>query len=686
MLKLKLPQSSLMQMIGLKLQQISSGASCLILAISKAIDVDEKLLRDEMSRYMTDHRQTVMTLYESTTSQFKHIINRIKNGSESGNHVEIEVIQKMLNRPMIILTESGAIEIFGEANPNCFPAPIFLRKSGLNNPHYDAYTLEEHYTENQILEQIISLVTKENHTTSTSKPNLIIEFIDFLDRLQNGIKKTNVFGLGQNSILFSTLEMLALEPLMQGRLLINTENKPILIINKYWLDHVHESRLETSWGQLPREYPFYFHQKIIDIIPGYSEDRRLTFREFKMLRNSIFKDLRAMGVQIFSGLITTVIPEERNGQKVVNITLNTGAKVQIAQGSEVINTLTNPNPNTIKDANDEDLPDQSKLYEFAYKHAPKNLILFGFGLSSVWIREQCPESEIRYLVSDVDRAKQTLNNLTNRNSHTSIQAHQFIGRLGVTIVPLERLFHLRNAQPEKIALLAYLSDNAIKLDTLKPHLNDLVIFEETNQVIGKVLFIGRAYSAIGYGPATYRMDAINLTNIYPNPAENLRVSAPGNLPSGALMDRYTAQIVEFGKHQSIGQRALLIPIETLSFQPEHLTCLKDYLYQCNIDLDDSFFTLLKTEVKKLDDTPKEPLAVLKKAYKTTHPLADYEKFNKVLDELLLNRWKMFKETQSPPITTQINAMFQKRNQASPDNTLANPIDREHYGGWRPKKI
>lgn len=83
----------------------------------------------------------------------------IRNGIEWADHIEIEVLMRVLNRPIVIIGPDGKIR--NQQDIQRFKGkPIFTFYNGHN--HYDALICKNNYSEQQILGQLIQLPQQED--------------------------------------------------------------------------------------------------------------------------------------------------------------------------------------------------------------------------------------------------------------------------------------------------------------------------------------------------------------------------------------------------------------------------------------------------------------------------------------------------------------------------------------------
>lgn len=473
-------------------------------------------------------------------------------------------------------------------------------------------------------------------TMSSSQANVAVntgQLVSLLGGSQEHKHEPQLVALGQNSIAFSLLEFSALSPHLGNSLLIEDRSAPTLILQDFWLDKVDESRLDTPWGQYPNEYPLFFRQKLNQLFPHYPQDQRITFRMFKQLRLAVIEDLKKSGVQVISDNVVSIDPIEHQHQHCVVIKLSKGDPIILPHHVTIINTLNQSRLNPMKNANGRELPAQTTLYEFKQGGEPPTLIVFGLGLSGVWVKEQCPHSQIVYMVDDIKKATETLDKLTSRNQHIHIPKESIIAKEDVWVMPAQELIGLPESNVRRQAFIAYLEHKQIVNRQFDPNML-VIIDKKTNQIV----FMGLGYNATGFEPVKFPNAGVAIKNIhYTRPQPNQEVAyGPQNVPPGALMDRYTDQEVELAELHgfSLEQKVLLIPLEVLFFQPKHLDWLFDYMKFKGLVLVPDFFTRLEQVVKALEDTPANPLKVIKDVYAEIYPYQSMRtNFNTALDKL-----------------------------------------------------
>lgn len=452
--------------------------------------------------------------------------------------------------------------------------------------------------------------------------------------------------IGQNSIIFSLLEFLAISPILGSSLVVqNNNDAPMLILHDFWIDNVHASRLDTEWGQTILEFPLFFRQMIIQIINEQKKtlnlEERITFAVYKSLREKIIEYLKKNGVKIVRGQI---VATEKINENYIKFTINQNNKIKkiiITSQEKIFNTLMKPR-SLQRRGEREIFPPQTDLYKYAKGEEPTEIIIIGSGLSAVWIKEQCPNSTIRYIFRNRNSAPPSI----KRNINIEILQNEVFYNEDIELLPTKVIYVMDDdADVKKLARTYFTSLNDKR--KLKEHeflsKKNIDIIPDNhgiiyNKALNEIKFCGLVYNATGFEPDL--KDIPNAINVHFQ--QNVKKPfAPKNLPLGALIDRYTDQEVKFSEVLSINKRYLLIPIEILFFRREHLNWFADYMKSEGITLLENFFVNLESLVILLEDTPKKPLIIINQAFeKITEDLTLRQKFSISLDKMYREREKL----------------------------------------------
>lgn len=137
---------------NMEFQKIPKDGHCLFHAIGLYLGADAPSLRKLIAAHMEHNFDEYKVFRSGTDEEFRGYIEAIRNSNEWGDHIEIVIIQKMTNRPIIIIrpdenpTIPDNLEDFsGE--------PIFIYYNGT---HYDAFLLKEGANPRDILNDIRS--------------------------------------------------------------------------------------------------------------------------------------------------------------------------------------------------------------------------------------------------------------------------------------------------------------------------------------------------------------------------------------------------------------------------------------------------------------------------------------------------------------------------------------------------
>ncbi len=136
---------------GLSYQKVPGDGHCLFHAVGLYLDQDAAFLRRIISAHMEYNFDDFKLYREGTDEDFRKYIENIRNGTEWGDHIEIEIIQRITNRAIIIIRPDASPTI-PDNLMQYRESPIFLYYNDHN--HYDAFTIQEGYDPRIILTTI----------------------------------------------------------------------------------------------------------------------------------------------------------------------------------------------------------------------------------------------------------------------------------------------------------------------------------------------------------------------------------------------------------------------------------------------------------------------------------------------------------------------------------------------------
>lgn len=124
---------------GLQYQRVPGDGHCLFHAIGLYLGHDAAFLRKIVADHMEANFATFKPYRQGSNKDFRNYIQAIRNGKEWGDNIEIEIIQRITNRPVIIIRPDANPTIPG--NLVIYQGdPIFIYYNGYN--HYDAFIIE----------------------------------------------------------------------------------------------------------------------------------------------------------------------------------------------------------------------------------------------------------------------------------------------------------------------------------------------------------------------------------------------------------------------------------------------------------------------------------------------------------------------------------------------------------------
>ncbi len=158
---------------GLMYQEIPGDGHCLYHAVALYLGCNQKYLRQEVATRLEqgDDRKELWIFLQGQLRNNQTIeayIAGIREGKEWADHVEIEVLMRVLKRPIVIISPNGGLR-----NPQvvarhfAHPTPIFVRYNG--HDHYDAVILEEDADAWQIISDLNQHMSSLTSSTDTKQ-------------------------------------------------------------------------------------------------------------------------------------------------------------------------------------------------------------------------------------------------------------------------------------------------------------------------------------------------------------------------------------------------------------------------------------------------------------------------------------------------------------------------------------
>ena len=110
-----------------------------------------RFLRNIIAAHLEENRDQFIAYHEGDKESYQRHIDGIRNGAEWGGPLEIEVIQRVSNRPIIIVREDANPTIADNLETYAGD-PIFVYYA--NQVHYDAFRFDGSITPREILDKI----------------------------------------------------------------------------------------------------------------------------------------------------------------------------------------------------------------------------------------------------------------------------------------------------------------------------------------------------------------------------------------------------------------------------------------------------------------------------------------------------------------------------------------------------
>ena len=151
---------------GLELKNIPNNRQALFHAIGCQLDQDTHTLMQIVAEHMSNDTKYYENFWSDRGGRFKQHIKAVSNGAAWGSHIEIYAIQRITNRPIIII-KSDANPIIPDDLVDYNGDPIFIYHNGAN--HYDAFALRPGYDAKEILKRIQKYMKQDANLTFNPK-------------------------------------------------------------------------------------------------------------------------------------------------------------------------------------------------------------------------------------------------------------------------------------------------------------------------------------------------------------------------------------------------------------------------------------------------------------------------------------------------------------------------------------
>ncbi|MGI9214782.1 MAG: patatin-like phospholipase family protein, partial [Gammaproteobacteria bacterium] len=141
---------------GLNLKDIPRDGHCLYSAISLYLGEDVAFLRNIVAAHLEENVGEYQDFFVNETLTPEEYIRRIRNTDEWGGELEIIILNKLLNRPIIVIGKNGKIINLPIIDPSYLNNesinPIFIFYNGVN--HYSGLIPQEGYNPRIILDNL----------------------------------------------------------------------------------------------------------------------------------------------------------------------------------------------------------------------------------------------------------------------------------------------------------------------------------------------------------------------------------------------------------------------------------------------------------------------------------------------------------------------------------------------------
>ena len=147
---------------GLRYLEVPKDGHCLYHAVGKYLNIDQKNLRARVAQCIRDNeavfKDAIVLPKECTWEKY---IADINDGKKYAENLDIAVLMRVFNRPIIIVGPNSKIRQsgFGEIEKQYPDEPIFIYYNGVD--HYNALILDGTLTSNSILTNLRTFSSKQ---------------------------------------------------------------------------------------------------------------------------------------------------------------------------------------------------------------------------------------------------------------------------------------------------------------------------------------------------------------------------------------------------------------------------------------------------------------------------------------------------------------------------------------------
>ncbi len=156
---------------GLNYQKIDGDGSCLYSAVCLYVGQEQGILRNIVTAHIEHNRRDIEPFFIEQNRNLDDYLVSVAEGREWADHIEIEVLMRVLNRPIVIIDQTTGNIRQGMELHRFTGEPIFVLYNGHN--HYDTLLLDETHTGREIFNNLnIPVAEKQGviRTTLTEAP------------------------------------------------------------------------------------------------------------------------------------------------------------------------------------------------------------------------------------------------------------------------------------------------------------------------------------------------------------------------------------------------------------------------------------------------------------------------------------------------------------------------------------
>ena len=166
---------------GLEFQTIPGDGHCLFRAVGLYLNQDPLYLRRIVAAHLEENAQDYRAFRPPGTEEaFSAYLENLRNGKEWGDHIEIQVLQRLTDRPIIIIRPNANPTIPDDLD-YYHGVPIFLYYN--DRDHYDVFILREGYDSRQILNSIQEKIQQGQRVTYRN--NTLTQFSEHSLRIRS---------------------------------------------------------------------------------------------------------------------------------------------------------------------------------------------------------------------------------------------------------------------------------------------------------------------------------------------------------------------------------------------------------------------------------------------------------------------------------------------------------------------